>query len=262
MLALHVLGRDDGASGLGPRSPSLAEPSPVPAAAPHPALRATLSPAKKRGRGSPCLTLCRVFEMRRSEQPWKTNRARVLRDGETSAEDALWQRLRERRLGDFKFVRQLPIGPYFGDLVCRELKVIVEIDGATHFTDDELLKDAERTAKLEALGYRINRVTNTDVYHNMRGVLDGLLHLLRGPATATDQPLSPAAGGGEGAPLGAGEGQPLAQTVVARDDGASRCGPQSPSPAEPRPVPAAAPHPALRATLSSAQRRGRGKDSP
>ena len=209
------------------------------------------------------------LKMRRSEQPWKTNRARVLRDGETSAESLLWQRLRDRRLGDFKFVRQLPIGPYFGDLVCREMKVIVEIDGATHFTDDELRKDAERTAKLEALGYRLYRVTNTDVYHNIRGVLDGLLHLLRGPATGTKQSLSPAFGGGEGArtrggakEMGAGEGQTLAQTVPGRDDGAPGCEPCSPSLAEPSPVPAAAPHPPLRGTLSPAHRRGRGEEAP
>ena len=93
--------------------------------------------------------------MRRGDQPWKTNRARVLRDGETSAEDALWQKLRNRRLDGFKFVRQLPVGQYFGDFVCRELCVIVEIDGATHATGIELKKDAEREAILIALGYRI-----------------------------------------------------------------------------------------------------------
>ncbi len=111
--------------------------------------------------------------------------------------------------------------------------------------------------ELEALGYRIYRVTNTDVYDNMRGVLDGLLHLLR-----SQQSLSPATGGGEGAPLGAGEGQELAPNFVGHDDGACRREPSSPHQAEPGPVPAPAPHPPLRGTLSPAKRRGRGKDSP
>jgi very-short-patch-repair endonuclease len=199
--------------------------------------------------------------MRRGEQPWQTNRSRVLRDAETSAEGLLWQRLRDRRLDGFKFVRQLPIGPYFADLACRELRVIVEIDGATHFTDHELAKDVERTGKLEAMGYRIYRVTNTDVYNNMRGVLDGLLHLLREIEGGRATSLSPATGGGEGARR-AGEGQPLAPSLMQLDDGGTDSRPRSPSLAEPAPVPAAAPHPPLRGTLSPAKGRGRGKTTP
>jgi len=68
----------------------------------------------------------------RGAQPWRTNRARVLRSRATSAEDRMWSALRNRRLNGLKFVRQCSIGPYFVDFVCRERKIIVEIDGATH----------------------------------------------------------------------------------------------------------------------------------
>ena len=64
--------------------------------------------------------------MRRA-QPWKTNRARVLRVHETSAEAKLWSALRGRRLDGLKFVRQAPIAPYFVDFLCRERRVIVEV---------------------------------------------------------------------------------------------------------------------------------------
>ena len=66
----------------------------------------------------------------RGEQPWRTNRSRVLRSRPISAEKKLWSRLRNRQLGGHKFVRQMPIEPCFIDFVCRERKVIVEGDGS------------------------------------------------------------------------------------------------------------------------------------
>ena len=78
----------------------------------------------------------------RGPQPSRTNRARVLRSHSTSAEDRIWSALRNRRLNGLKFVRQYSIGPYFVDFVCRERMIIVEIDGATHSTEQELLYDA------------------------------------------------------------------------------------------------------------------------
>ena len=105
----------------------------------------------------------------RDEQ--RTNRARALRRDATSAESRLWAELRNRQLNGFKFVRQEPIGPFVVDFVCRDRRVIVEVDGATHSTDDEKKRDSTRTAFLERTGYRVVRVQNDDVYHAMEGVL-------------------------------------------------------------------------------------------
>ena len=74
----------------------------------------------------------------------ETRRARELRQDQT-----LWRRLRGRALGGFKFVRQEPIGPYF---VCRDEKLIVEIDGAAHSTEDERRRDAHREGFLRERG--------------------------------------------------------------------------------------------------------------
>ena len=117
--------------------------------------------------------------MRRS-QPWKTNRARVLRSNATSAEDALWYHLRNRHLNGFKFVRQAPIENYFADFLCREARLIVEVDGGTHGEPHEINADAARTADLEKLGYRILRAGNTDIYENINGVLDHIVAVLEG----------------------------------------------------------------------------------
>jgi very-short-patch-repair endonuclease len=59
-------------------------------------------------------------------------RARQLRKVENDAEEWLWHELRGRRLNGHKFVRQLPIGPYFADFACREANLVVEVDGSQH----------------------------------------------------------------------------------------------------------------------------------
>ncbi|MFT3733052.1 MAG: endonuclease domain-containing protein [Hyphomicrobium sp.] len=114
----------------------------------------------------------------RGNQPWKTNRARVLRSNRHSAEDKLWFHLRDRRLGNFKFVRQFPIENYFVDFVCRKERLIIEIDGGTHSTPIEIAQDRERDHTLSALGYKIVRVHNADIYENIEGVLELLLAAL------------------------------------------------------------------------------------
>ena len=98
-----------------------------------------------------------------------------MRKNQTNAEALLWRALRGRRLGGFKFVRQEPIGPYFADFVCRDEKLIVEIDGATHSTDGEIRHDARRTKFLHASGCEVIRFVNEDVYRNLDGVCETIL---------------------------------------------------------------------------------------
>jgi len=116
----------------------------------------------------------------RTTQPWRTNRARVLRSSSSSADDLMWSELRNRQLGGLKFIRQCPIGPYFVDFACRERMVIVEIDGGTHSTAEEIAADNSRSANLEAQGFRIFRTHNTEVYENLDGVLDTLIAFIEG----------------------------------------------------------------------------------
>jgi very-short-patch-repair endonuclease len=102
-------------------------------------------------------------------------RARALRADATSAEARLWKRLRNRGLNGFKFSRQVAIGPYFADFCCRERKLIVEVDGATHSTDVELASDARRSGFLGTQGYAVLRVHNAEVFENLEGVLETIL---------------------------------------------------------------------------------------
>lgn len=128
------------------------------------------------------------------------SRARSLRRNETKAEHVLWQLLRNRQLDGHKFVRQLPIGPYVADLVCREAGLIIEVDGSQHSGST---RDDVRTAYLTQQGYSVLRVWNNEVLQNARDVADSILAALAlhpSPgdrfATAT---LSPEGRGARGA---------------------------------------------------------------
>lgn len=109
--------------------------------------------------------------------------SRELRKARTSAEQRLWAKLRNRRLGGYKFVRQEPIGPYFVDFVCRKQALIVEVDGATHSTDDEIAYDIRRESFLHETGFRIVRVTNEDIFANLDGVCETILAAVEGRRT-------------------------------------------------------------------------------
>jgi very-short-patch-repair endonuclease len=105
------------------------------------------------------------FAMREADEI-KTERARRLRKAATDAKAAMWYRLRSRRLNGFKFVRQEPIGPYTVDLICRELRLIIEVDGGLH-ADNR--RDAVRDKWLVDHNLRF---WNNDVLGNMAGVLE------------------------------------------------------------------------------------------
>jgi len=101
-----------------------------------------------------------------------TNRhASTLRRNQTDAEERLWAHLRNRRLGGFKFRRQATVGFHVADFLCPEKRLIVELDGGQHSEE----ADARRTARLEALGYRIIRFWNNEVLGNTDGVLQVIL---------------------------------------------------------------------------------------
>ena len=100
-----------------------------------------------------------------------TERARKLRNASTDAESKLWNRLRGRALGGHKFVRQSPIGPFVVDFVCRERRLVVEVDGGQHATS---ARDATRDKWLADRNYRVLRFWNNDVMGNIDGVLQSI----------------------------------------------------------------------------------------
>ena len=120
----------------------------------------------------------------------KTRLARQLRKNSTAAEQKLWRYLRLRSLGRFKFVRQEPIGPYVVDFVCREQRLVIEVDGGQHA---ESRCDAMRDQWLVAHRYRVLRFWNNEVLGNIEGVWDTIFAAASAAAPPHPDPL-PASG--------------------------------------------------------------------
>ena len=108
-----------------------------------------------------------------------TNRARELRRAATPAERLLWQYLARSQLG-VKFSRQMPVGPFYADFLCRERKLIVELDGFSH--DVHPQRDLQRDGYLKQAGYQVLHFSNADVLGNVAGVISAIsLMLGEGP---------------------------------------------------------------------------------
>jgi very-short-patch-repair endonuclease len=78
----------------------------------------------------------------------------------TAAEAALWRLLRSRRLAEYTFRRQHPIGPFIADFACIGLRLVAEADGWQH---DGSADDAERTAWPNGHAWRVVRFWNEDI---------------------------------------------------------------------------------------------------
>lgn len=104
--------------------------------------------------------------------------ARKLRREQTPPERKFWAILHPWRDAGLHWRRQAPIGPYVVDFVCKAQKLIVEIDGDTHYSDAGLTHDVARTAYLEQRGYRVLRFTNGEVMGSPEGVFTVLSGVL------------------------------------------------------------------------------------
>jgi very-short-patch-repair endonuclease len=100
--------------------------------------------------------------------PDLVNRAKELRKNMTPAEQKLWFGF----LRDFQFRvhRQRPVDNFIVDFYCAALKLVIEVDGDSHFTEDGQAYDQARTQKLEQYGLSILRFTNLDVISNFDAV--------------------------------------------------------------------------------------------
>ncbi|MEA2030270.1 MAG: endonuclease domain-containing protein, partial [candidate division Zixibacteria bacterium] len=94
----------------------------------------------------------------------------------TPAEKKIWYEvLRNRQFENLRWLRQRPIDNFIVDFYCAELKLILEIDGDSHFTEDNMIYDKERTKILEQYELTLIRFTNKEVMQNLSGVYQALL---------------------------------------------------------------------------------------
>ena len=106
------------------------------------------------------------------------SKARELRKNSTEQELKIWKLLRNRQLSNYKFRRQYPIGPYIVDFICREKRLIIELDGGQHNENRNIMYDTERTKYLELRGYKVIRFWNNDIDNNIEGVYKSIQYYL------------------------------------------------------------------------------------
>ena len=96
--------------------------------------------------------------------------AKTLRKNMTKEEKHLWYDF--LRTYPIRFLRQKIIGNYIVDFYSAEAKLVVELDGSGHYTEEGKQYDEERTAFLEEYGLKIVRIPNTEIQKNFRGVCE------------------------------------------------------------------------------------------
>ncbi|NEZ63569.1 endonuclease domain-containing protein [Leptolyngbyaceae cyanobacterium CCMR0082] len=95
-------------------------------------------------------------------------RAKALRKNMTSAEKKLWEGY--LRNSKFRVLRQRPIDHFIVDFYCAKLKLVIEVDGDSHFTEEGKIYDQERTTRLEGYGLQVLRFTNQEVLQEFESV--------------------------------------------------------------------------------------------
>ena len=112
------------------------------------------------------------------------------------AEVILWQHLRDRQIVGKKFRRQVGIGPFIVDFYCPEMRIVIEIDGDSHFIDNTQEKDRTRDLFLSSRGFRVLRFTNTEIYDNLEYIVEKIAALIEN-TSRNSSPDPSSQGGGE-----------------------------------------------------------------
>lgn len=100
---------------------------------------------------------------------------RALRANSTPAEEILWEEIRNKKLNGLKFKRQHSIGYYIVDFYCASKRLIVELDGEVHNTEDQIEKDKHRDQNLTEMNFKILRISNSQVLNDIETVKSLLL---------------------------------------------------------------------------------------
>lgn len=98
-------------------------------------------------------------------------RSQELRNKMTDPEIILWSKLKGKQIKNAQFYRQKPIGNYIVDFYCAKYKIIIELDGSQHYTDEGLEYDSERDTYLKFMGLKVLRFTNIQIMNELNSVL-------------------------------------------------------------------------------------------
>lgn len=114
----------------------------------------------------------------------------------TKAEACLWKYALRANLMGVSFNRQRPVLNYIADFMCKELKLIIEVDGYSHTLEEVIQNDIIRQKNLETAGFKVIRFTNAEVLkeiNRVRTVISETIILLQ--AERKNPPPAPSNGG-------------------------------------------------------------------
>ncbi len=97
-----------------------------------------------------------------------------LRKNMMDAERRLWTRVRGKQLKGYQFYRQKIIGNFIVDFYCPNAKMVIEIDGGQHYTEEGKEEDKMRDEYLVSVGLRVLRFSDRDIFDNIEGVLESI----------------------------------------------------------------------------------------
>ena len=95
---------------------------------------------------------------------------RILRVNSTSAEEILWEEIRNKKLNGLKFKRQHSIGNCVVAFYCASKRLIIELDGEVHNTEEQKEKDQHRDQNLKEMNFKILRISNSQVLNDIETV--------------------------------------------------------------------------------------------
>ena len=96
----------------------------------------------------------------------------------TKAEKVLWSRLRRGQVGTH-FRKQVPFKRYVLDFASVTARLVVEVDGDSHYTKEGIKKDRERDAFLRERGFRVLRFSNLEVMTSINAVVEQIAEAVR-----------------------------------------------------------------------------------
>ena len=111
--------------------------------------------------------------------------AKSLRNNLTQEEMILWGRLKED-IANYKFRRQHPVSNYIVDFYCHKLKLVIEVDGSIHSSEENHKLDEIRQKNIEKLGLIVFRFTNEDVRNKIENVLDKINQFVKSVASQSE----------------------------------------------------------------------------
>ena len=94
-----------------------------------------------------------------------------LRSQGTKSEIILWNQLKGSQVNGFRFIRQKPIGDYIVDFYCKEVGLVIELDGLSHQYNEVMDLDERKQSYLESIGLKVIRFEDEDVIRDLPNVM-------------------------------------------------------------------------------------------